>query len=275
VKQDPIFSGEAVKAILLLIVALAIGGGAVAVATGDLNLELPDIDIPEPSTDPTVTLSDTSLSDITIDEPEDLVEPVPETPAEPVPPPANQFDGSALKQAIVQITAELGPQTRASSLTINESQTQFVVLTGKGQVKAYALLSSGDLVTQDANVTITGNATLDDFSFKLTSVKPDVLDPMIRRAGIKAKTRTFRPTTLRLERDLSAGLKPPEWTINAEGDGRYLTFKADLDGRKVRNIGGAGVQVPQAVIDARELSECIKAAAQDFEQVKACFDAAR
>ncbi|MFN2612933.1 MAG: hypothetical protein ABR536_06145 [Solirubrobacterales bacterium] len=61
-KPDPLFSGEALKAAGLLLVAILIGGVAVAVATGSLKLSLPDVNLPDTSSDTGTNLQNTDLS---------------------------------------------------------------------------------------------------------------------------------------------------------------------------------------------------------------------
>lgn len=270
-KPDPIFSGEVVKAALLFLVAIAIGGAAVAVATGSLKVSLPDINLPDANTDTVTTLQDTNLSDTTIDGPE----PAEPTPAEPAPSPiSNPFSTAGLIVAIPQVSAEVGPGVELTRIFINEVQTQFIVRTGGDGVKAYSVRADdGSLGTQDASITVNGNATIDDFAFKLGAVKPAAIDRMLARAKKLSGAADFKPTVLSLERDLTSGLKPPEWTINAEGNGRSLLFKARIDGGGVRNIAGEGAEIPPAALEARKLSECIQAADKtDPDQIRACFD---
>lgn len=270
-KPDPVFSGEVVRAVLLFVVAIAIGGAAVAVATGSLKLSLPDINLPETDSDPVTTLQDTNLSDTTIDGPT-TEDPIPAAP--PASPVSDPFSTAGLIVAIPQVTAEVGPGAELTRMFINEVQTQFIVRTGGDGVKAYTVRSDdGSLGTQDASITVSGNATIDDFAFKLGAVKPAAIDRMLARARKLSGAADFKPTVLSLERDLTSGLKPPEWTINAEGNGRSLLFRARIDGGGVRNIGGAGAEIPPAALEARKLNECIQAADKtDPDQIRACFE---
>jgi hypothetical protein len=275
VRPDPVFSGDVLKAAALFVVAIAIGAAAIGVATGSIAVHLPDINLPDGDTATTTNLTDTSLSDTTINGPEpaaevDPVEPAPGAPATAAA--ANPFSGPSLAEAVRRVLAETGPRGEVTRAFINEVQTQFVVRTGGKNVKAYEVLTTGDLVTQDASVTISGTATIDDFAFKIAAIKPAAVDRMLARAKHLSGAADFRPSVLSLERDLSGGLKPPEWTINAEGRRRYLTFKADLNGSHVRNVGGKGVEIPQAALDARKLNDCIQGAGEDFDQIQACFD---
>ena len=48
----------------------------------------------------------------------------------------------------------------------------------------------------------------------------------------------FEPTVLSLERRIPFGDRALEWTINAEGGGRNLLYRAEPNGSKVRNQGG-------------------------------------
>lgn len=80
-KPDPVFSGDALKAVLLLVVAIVVGGGAFAIATGNLDVNLPDINLPDTNTDAVTTLQNTDLSDTTIDpSTEPVPAPAPRTP---------------------------------------------------------------------------------------------------------------------------------------------------------------------------------------------------
>jgi hypothetical protein len=273
VKPDPVFSGEVLKAAALFLVALAVGGAAVAVATGNLSVHLPDINLPDTDTGTTTNLTHTNLSDITINGPEPQATPEPAADPANVTPVADQFGSGAFAGAIARVAGETGgPGTEVTRALINDSQTQFTVRTGGENVKAYEVLTSGELVTQDASITITGTAEIGDFAFKLGAIKAAAVDRMLARAKKLSRAADFRPSVLSLERDLSGGLKPPEWTINAEGNGRYLTFRAALDGSRVRNVGGKGIEIPQAAIDARKLNDCIQSAGQDFDQIQGCFD---
>jgi hypothetical protein len=272
VKPDPVFSGEVLKAAALLVVSIAIGGAAVAVATGNLSIHLPDINLPDTDTGASTALSNTDLSNTTINGPDPEAKPEPAPEPGVAAPVTDQFRSEAFSAAISRIAAETGGrETEVTRALINDSQTQFTVRTGGQNVKAYEVLTSGDLVTQDASLTITGTATIGDFAFKLGAIKPAAVDRMLARAKRLSGAGDFRPSVLSLERDLSAGLKPPEWTINAEGGGRYLTFRAALNGSRMRNIGGKGVEIPQAAIDARKLNDCIQGAEQDFDRIEACF----
>jgi hypothetical protein len=267
VKPDPIFSGDALKAVLLLVVAVVIGGGALAIATGNLDVNLPDINLPDTgNTGTTVTLQNTDLSNTTIDpSTEPVAAPKPQTPV------GDPFSSAGLAQAIATLKTEAGAGAELTSLTVNETQTQFIVRRGKGIVAYSVRADDGSLGRQDASVSITGNATIGDFAFKLDAVKPPAVDRMLAQTRKLSGAAGLRPTVLRLERDLTAGLRPPEWTINAEGGGRYLTYRANANGGGVKNVGGQGVPIPQGAIDARKLTECIKGAGTETEAIRKCF----
>ncbi len=267
-KTDPVFSSGALKAAALLIVAVLIGGGAWAVASDKISIGLPDIDLPETDTNGVTTLQDTDLSETTIDPSTD---PVPE-PAAPEVQVENPLSSAGLAKSIAAVKTQIGAGRELTSFTINEAQTQFVVRRGKG-IEAWSVRADdGSIARQDASISITGNATISDFVFKLDAVDPGAVDRMLARTAELSGAKDLRPTVLRLERDLSAGLKPPEWTINAEGNGRYLTYKANAKGGRVRNVGGEGIQVPQAAIDARKLNECIQGAGTDTDAISKCFE---
>lgn len=261
---DPIFSRGVLKALGILLVALVLGGGAYALAGGGIGIDLPDIDLPETTTgDGSATqLSNTTLENTTIEGP------TPEPPAEPTDP----FTSAAFATAIDKVRAQAGSPTKLQRLFINDVQTQFIVQRGK-DAEAYSVRAdNGEVTRQDATVTVSGNATIDDFAFALDAVKPAAVDRMLAKARKLSKAGDFEPTVLNLERDLSAGLKPPEWTINAQGGSRNLTYKANQNGGGVENVGGEGTEIPAAALDAQKLNQCIQDANQDFEAIQKCFD---
>jgi hypothetical protein len=264
VNTDPIFSRGVLKGLGILLVALVLGGGAYALAGGGIGIDLPDIDLPDTTTgDGSATqLSNTTLESTTIEGP------APEQPAEPTDP----FTSASFATAIDKVRAETGPGTKLTRLFINDVQTQFIVQRGK-EVEAYSVRAdNGEVTRQEATITVSGNATIDDFAFALDAIEPGAVDRMLAKARKLSNAPDLKPTVLNLERDLSAGLKPPEWTISAEGGSRNLTFKASEDGREVRNVGGEGSEIPQAALDARKLNECIQSANQDFDAIQKCFE---
>jgi hypothetical protein len=269
VKPDPVFSGDAFKAAALMVVALVIGVGVWAVASDNLNVSLPDVNLPDNSSSPSTNLQNTDLSNTTIDP---SAEPVtkPSAPANPV---GDPFSSAGLSQSIAAIKSQIGGGRQLTSLTINDVQTQFIVRRGK-DIEAWSVRADdGSMTRQDASISISGNATIKDFAFKLDAVDPAAVNRMLARTRKLSGAQDLKPTVLRLERDLTGGQKPPEWTINAEGNGRYLTYKANAKGGAVKNIGGDGVEIPQAAIEARKLNDCIKAAGTDTNAISACFKA--
>src|SRR5687767_3190825 len=71
-REDPVFSRGLIKAALVLLVAGGLGLGAYAIAGDGLDIDLPDVDIPETTDDggnEVVDLTETELSDTTIDGP--------------------------------------------------------------------------------------------------------------------------------------------------------------------------------------------------------------
>jgi hypothetical protein len=267
-RTEPVFSFGLFKAILVLLVAGGLGIGGFALGEGGIDVDLPDLpELPE-VTDPVTTLENTSLENTTIDGEQtgEATEPTPPT----VPP--SPFSSAGLGTAIERVEAEAGAGLKLQKLSINDVQTQFVVQRGD-EVEAYSVRAeNNELTREEASITISGNATLDDFAFALGGVEPVSVDRMLAKARRMAGgVPDFEPTVLNLERNLSAGLRPPEWTISAEGGGRNLTYRASLDGRRVEDIGGGGTEIPQAALDARKLNDCITAADQDFEAIQACF----
>jgi hypothetical protein len=267
VKPDPVFSGDAFKAAALMIVALVIGVGVWAVASDNLNVSLPDVNLPDNSSSPSTNLQDTDLSNTTIDP---SARPVtkPSAPANPV---GDPFSSAGLSHSIAAVKSQIGGGRQLTSLSINDVQTQFIVRRGN-DIEAWSVRADdGSITRQDASISISGNATIANFAFKLDAVKPGAVDRMLAATRKASGAPDLRPTVLRLARDLSTGLKPPEWTINVEGKGRYLTYRANANGGAVSNIGGDGVQIPQAAIEARKLNDCIQAASSDTDAIQKCF----
>jgi hypothetical protein len=267
VKPDPVFSGDAFKAAALLVVALVIGVGVWAVASDTLSVSLPDVNLPDNGNGQTTNLQNTDLSNTTIDP---SAKPVtkPSAPANPV---GDTFSSAGLSRSIAAVKSQVGGGRDLTSLTINETQTQFIVRRGR-DIEAWSVRADdGSITRQNASISISGNATIADFAFKLDSVRPAAVDRMLAATRKASGTPDLKPTVLRLERDLSGGLKPPEWAINAEGKGRYLTYRANVNGGAITNIGGAGVQIPQAAIAARKLNDCILAANHDSGAIQKCF----
>ena len=102
----------------------------------------------------------------------------------------------------------------------------------------------GEVVREEATITISGNATLEDFAFALDGVDPSAIDRMLAAATKQSGAGDFEPTVVSLERRIPFGDRALEWTINAEGGGRNLLYRADPDGSKVRNEGGGGSPLP-------------------------------
>jgi len=125
---------------------------------------------------------------------------------------------------------EVGASAELTRLLVNDVRTQLIVRRGDG-VEAYSVRSdSGELVREDATITISGGATLDDFAYPLAAVKPAAIDRMLGTAGRRSGAADFEPGVLTLERAIPFGSRRLEWTINAEGGGRYLLFRANSEG---------------------------------------------
>lgn len=264
-RTEPLFSSGLFKAILVLVVAGGLGVAGYTLAGGGIGVDLPDLpELPE-VTDSTTNLQNTSLENTTIDG--ESTEPQPPTET------ASPFSSAGLGSAIERVRAEAGPGLRLQAVSINEVQTQFIVQRGE-RVEAYSVRAeSGELTREQTSITISGNATLDDFAFALDGVEPASVDRMLAKSrALAGDPPDFEPSVLNLERNLSAGVRPPEWTISARGGGKNLTYRASLDGRRVEDIGGGGSQIPQAALDAEKLNDCITAADQDFDAIQACFD---
>jgi hypothetical protein len=263
VREDPIISGGWVKAALVILVAGALGVGAYVLASGvDINLpDLPDVGTNSGQT----TISDTTLEDTTVGRTE--TQPQPEAPAI-----TNPFTSAAFGSALAKVRDEVGPNRQLTRVSINDTQTQFSIRQGSG-IEAYSVrVDSGDLVRQSATITITGNATIADFSFGLDALDASAINRMLASARKQSGTGDFKPTVLNLERRIPLGSRELAWTINAEGGGRNLTYRAAANGGQVQDIGGGGTPIPPQVQQAQQLNQCIQAASGDIDKVTACFD---
>ena len=259
-REDPLFSGGLVKVLLGLLVVVAVGFGVFALTGKDVNIDLPDL--PEVDATSVTTLENTVLSETTIDGPG---EPPPAALADP-------YSSKGFAAALDEVRGEVGAGAEVTRLFINGTITQFVVRRGKG-VDAYNVRAdTGELEEQDATISITGNATIADFAFPLDSVQPAAVDRMLAAARTQSGKKDFRPSVLTLERAIPFGSRALRWTINASAGGRYVLYRADADGRNVRNEGGGGVAIPQAAQDAQKLNDCIRAAGSNTDQILACLD---
>ena len=256
-REEPVFSGGVVKAVLVLIFAGALGFGAYALVSGGIDLpDLPDLpEAEEGGGEGVVELTETSLSETTIDPPD----------------PVDTFTTAAFADALAKISAEAGPNAEFTRLLINETQTQAVVLTGDTAEALSVRADSGELVREEATITITGEATIDDFAFPISAVKASALDRMLAAARARSGAKDLQPTVLSLERGLPFGRRQLEWTINARGGGRNLLFRADADGTRVRSEG-PGSEIPPEAIDAQRLNDCIQDAAGEPDEVFACLE---
>ncbi len=258
-REDPIISGGLFKLLLVVLVAAGLGIGAFAIAGNGVDIDLPDL--PEVDTGEVTNLDNTTLEDTTINggEPEQAA-------LEP-------FTSAGFASALEEVRGAAGADAQLTRLFINPTQTQFIVRRGGDGVEAYSVRAdTGELVREDATISISGNATLDDFAFPLAGVKAEAIDRMLSSARKQSGAQDFDPTVLTLERAIPFGSRELRWTINAEGSGRYLIYRAAPDGSDVRNEGGQGTEIPQAAQDAKKLNECISAAAGDPDKIFSCFD---
>jgi hypothetical protein len=221
VREDPVISGGVIKAALVLLVAGGLGVGSYVLASGT-DIDLPDLpDVGTTGDEGVTTLSDTTIQDTTIGD--DLP---PETGA------PDPFSSEGLQAALVKVGDAAGPDRELTRLVVNETQTQFIVRRGDG-IEAYAVRDTGEVERQDASVTISGNATLADFAFPLGAVQSSAVNRMLATAKRESGAADLRPTVLALERRIPFGSRRLAWTINAEGGGRNLTYRAASDGSKV------------------------------------------
>jgi len=258
-RQDPIISGGVLKLALVLLVAGGLGAGAYAIAGGDIDL--PDLpDLPEIETaGETTQIEQGNLEDTTLGGDEGSDEP------------AGPFTSAALAEALAALRDELG-DVELTRLTVNEVQTQFIVRRGDG-IESYGVRGdSGDLVREDASITITGNASIADFAFPLAAVQASSVNRMLSAARRLSGAGDFTPTVLTLERGIPFGERALRWTISAEGGGRFLTYRAEADGRGVEDVGGGGTEIPPSAQEARELNECIAEAGDDTDAILECLD---
>lgn len=260
--EDPILSGGIVKAALVILVAGALGVGAFIVAGDDIDIDLPDLpDIDTLGEDTTTNLENTELSDTTVgggEQPGNATDP---------------FTTAGLASAVDQVRGEAGGDAQLTRLFINDAQTQFIVRTGGDGVEAYSVRAdTGELTREDATITISGGARIDDFAYALGAVKPAAVDRMLSAARRQSGAGDFRPTVLSLERGIPFGSRALEWTINAQGKGRNLLYRANAEGRQLRNDGGEGTAIPPAAIEAQKLNDCIREAQNDPERIFACLE---
>jgi hypothetical protein len=258
-REDPILSGGLFKVLLFVLVAAGIGIGAWAIAGGGVDIDLPDL--PEVDSGQVANLDNTTLEDTTIDG------------GDPPQAALDPFTSAGFATALDEVGGAAGADAQLTRLFINPVQTQFIVRRGADGVEAYSVRAdTGELVREDANISITGNATLDDFAFPLSGVKASSIDRMVSAARKQSGASDFEPTVMTLERAIPFGSRELRWTINAEAGGRYLLYRAAPDGSDVRNEGGEGTQIPQAAQDARKLNDCIAAAGSNTDEILRCLD---
>lgn len=260
---DPIISRGVVKAAAIVLVAGGLGAGAYVVADG--GIDLPDLPETDPTTEqPVISLDETDLSDTTLGGEE-----VGTAPGEG----SDPFTSAGLAAALAEVRAEAGANRKLTRMFINDVQTQFILRDGDEGAEAYSVRAdSGELTRSEATITISGNATLDDFEYPLAAVKPAAVDRMLSAARKQSGTEDFEPSVLSLERGIPFGSRTLEWTINARGDGRNLLYRADASGRGLRNVGGEGTPIPPAALEAQKLNDCIQKAGQQAEEIFACLE---
>ncbi|HET8593125.1 MAG TPA: hypothetical protein VFL56_05630 [Solirubrobacterales bacterium] len=257
-REEPVISRAWIKAALVVLVGGALGTGVYLLAS-DTEIDLPDLPEIEELDTETADLSETTLEDTTIgSEPES-------------PPSADPFTSAGFAEALAKVRDGAGPGAQATRVTVNETQTQFFVRRGDG-VEAYSVRAAGgELEREEATITISGTATVDDFAFGLDAIEPAAIDRMLAEARRISGTADFEPTVLALERRIPFGSRELGWTISARGGDRNLTYRASADGSRVEDVGG-GTPVSPQVKTAEELNDCIRSADGDIDRVTACFD---
>jgi len=259
-REEPIISGGVLKAALVLLVAGGLGVGAYAIAGGGIDIDLPDLpDIETLGEETTTDLENTTIEETTAVE-------LPEPEA------SDPFSSAGFAQALTQVKDAVGPNQQLTRLVINEVQTQLIVRRGEESVEAYSVRAdSGELAREEATITISGSATLADFAYPLDAVDPGAVDRMLVEAQAQSGTEDFKATVLSLERAIPFGRRAVEWTINAQGGGRNLLYRANANGGRVRSEGG-GAAIPPAAVEAQKLNECIQAAGNEPDQIFACLE---
>jgi hypothetical protein len=261
-REDPVISGGLLKLLLVLLVAAGLGVGAFAIAGDGLPFDLPDLpDIEEPGN--VTTLQNADLQDTTINGTEQ------ELPSAEA---GDPFTTATFGSALNSVRSAVSKRAQVTRVTINEVQTQFIVRKGKSGVEAYRVRAdSGEVVREEASITISGTATLDDFSFALGSVKPSAIDRMVSAARKQSKG-DFEPSVLTLEREIPFGSRELRWTINGQSGGRYVLYRAEPNGSGVSNEGGEGVPVPPAAQEAQKLGDCVSDAGNDTDKILECLE---
>jgi hypothetical protein len=225
-REEPIISRAVLRGALVILLAGALGAGAYALAGGGIDIDLPDLPDVDTIGDETTELENTTLEDTTIGG------------NEPDPESTDPFTSAGFAAALEQVKGEVGGGQELTRLFINPVQTQLIVRRGDG-IEAYSVRAdTGETTRADATITISGNAKISDFAFALDSVDPAAVDRMLAAARKQSGAVDFEPTVLSLERAIPFGSRELRWTINAEGGGRNLTYRAAADGSKVENIGG-------------------------------------
>ncbi len=225
-REEPVISRAVLKAALVILIAGALGAGAYALAGGGIDIDLPDLPDIDTIGEDTTELENTTLQDTTIGQ------------GEPEPQPTDPFTSAGFAAAIEQVKDEVGQGQELTRLFINPVQTQFIVRRGDG-IEAYSVRAdTGELTQADATITISGNAKIGDFAFALDALDPAAVDRMLSAARKQSGAADFEPTVLSLERAIPFGSRELRWTINAEGGGRNLTYRAAADGTGVEKIGG-------------------------------------
>jgi hypothetical protein len=265
VREEPVISGGVIKVALVLLVAGALGVGGYALAGGGVDIDLPDLPDIETTTDEAIELGDTTIEEGVFEEGQGPLEEAAEEGRDP-------FTTTSFANALAQVREEVGTGAQLTRLFVNDVQTQLIVRRDDG-VEVYSVRAdSGELTNEEATITISGGASIEDFAFSLDAIEAESIDRMLTEARKQSGAGDFEPTVLSLERAILFGRRALEWTINAQGGGRNLLYRADADGSNVHSEGGKGTAIPPAAAEAEKLNECIEAAGDDPERIFACLD---
>lgn len=248
-KEEPVISAGAIKAALLLVLFAAIGFGTYALAGGDVDLpDLPELPEIETTTD---------------GEESGQTEPAPT--ASPVEP----FSASGMRAALAAVRGEVGPRADLTRVSINPVQTVFHVRRSDSEAEGLGF-NAASRELAEISVLVSGSDPLSEIDFPLAAVRPGVVERLAAgaRALLRAPAAEF--DVFDLSRSPIDGRL--EWTLTVTARGRSFALRAGPGGGGVEDLSGGGIELPAAVIEARERARCIEEAAGDSEAIFACLE---